>query len=258
MKSTTRRGVPLPTGVAAVGAEAEVSGTVDGAPGFVAQLATRSAAEIRKGRFFGGKRLGKNMVNTLIMSGKQVVNLPNGLTAFRILVLPLLAILIMKDERFFSVVVLAVAGISDVLDGWYARKYRQESVFGKLMDPVADKILLCVAVLFLVAREPDRLGPTLGTLLLAREFLITGLRAMAAGSGIVLGADKMGKIKTFFQMVGLGSTIVGDTWIVQPGWDPVPGRLMGLTLLWIAVVLSYWSMVRYLVVVYRELKAKSD
>lgn len=167
--------------------------------------------------------------------------------------MPLLAILIIKDERFWATVILAVAGFSDIIDGWYARKYRQESAFGKLMDPVADKILLCVAILFLVARPGDRLSPWLGTLLLAREFLITGLRAIAASAGMVLGAGQIGKMKTTFQMVGLGAVIVGNTWFPLEGHGPVPGRAMGLSLLWVSVVLSYWSMVKYLFQVYKTL-----
>ena len=167
--------------------------------------------------------------------------------------MPLLAILIVRDERFWATMTLSIAAFSDIIDGWYARKYRQESAFGKLMDPVADKILLCVAVLFLVARPDDRLSPWLGTLLLTREFLITGLRAIAASSGMVLGAGQIGKMKTLLQMFGLGAVIVGDTWIIKAGWNPVPGRVMGLTLLWMSMVLSYWSMVRYLIIVYRQL-----
>lgn len=192
------------------------------------------------------------------MSQKQLVNLPNALTTFRIVVLPLLAILIYRDERFWATVTLFFAAMSDIFDGWYARRYRQESAFGKLMDPVADKVLLCVATLFLVARTGDRLSPWLGTLLLAREFLITGLRAFAASSGFVLGAGQIGKMKTTLQMFGLGSIIVGNTWIPVETWGPIPGRAMGLTLLWGSVVLSYWSMVKYLFIVYRTVGQRSS
>lgn len=182
------------------------------------------------------------------MSAKPVLNLPNGLTVFRIVVLPLLAILIVKDHRLWATIVIAIAGLSDILDGWYARHYRLESSFGKLMDPVADKILLCVTVLFLVARAHEGMSAWLGTLLLAREFLITGLRALAASAGLVIGAKGMGKAKMLFQFVGLGAVVLGDA---GPAFLPV--YQIGLGLLWISVVLSYWSMVMYLRLVYRQL-----
>lgn len=192
------------------------------------------------------------------MTRKRLVNLPNALTLSRIVVLPLLAILIVKDERWLATLVLAFAGFSDILDGWYARHYRQESALGKLMDPVADKILLCVVVVFLVARGNERMSPTLGTLLLAREFLITGLRAFAASAGLVFGAGRMGKTKAFFQMIGMGSLIVGNTWKPIESLGIIPGYEMGLVLLWISVGLSYWSMVRYMIMVGKELRTKIE
>ncbi len=192
------------------------------------------------------------------MPGEQVVNLPNGLTVFRIMILPLLAHFITRDERLWAVSTLTIAGLSDVVDGWYARRFKQESAFGKLLDPVADKIVLCVAVLFLVARNDGILNPWLGTLLLAREFFITGLRAIAAAAGIVIAASQMGKMKTLFQMFGLGCVIVGDAWHPFADGSAVPGRLLGSILLWISVVLSYWSMTRYLGLVYAKMKESAE
>lgn len=174
------------------------------------------------------------------------------------MVLPLLAMFITRDERFWAVTTLTVAGLSDVVDGWYARRFKQESAFGKLLDPVADKIVLCVAVLFLVARNDGILNPWLGTLLLAREFFITGLRAIAASAGIVIAASQMGKMKTLFQMIGLGCVIVGDAWRPFADGTPVPGRLLGSILLWVSVVLSYWSMSKYLALVYAKMKESGD
>lgn len=185
-----------------------------------------------------------------MVSEKRVVNLPNGLTLFRIAVLPLLAVLIVRDERWWALVVMVIAGVTDILDGWAARKYREESSFGKLMDPVADKILVCVAIVFLAARYAEPIDPWLGTLLLAREFLITGLRAVAASSGLVLPAGRMGKWKAAIQMVGLGAMIIGEQF---PG---LPARPIGLVLLWFSVLLSYWSMVSYLKLVYQKLASE--
>lgn len=179
----------------------------------------------------------------------KLATTPNVLTLSRILVLPLLAILIEKDENFWACVVLTLAGFSDLLDGYIARRNKQESDFGRLMDPVADKVLLCVGVLFLVARGEDRLSPWLGSLLLAREFLVTGLRAMAASRGLVLPAGNTGKWKAFFQFIGLGAYVWGG----QMGGFSF--AVLGQILLWASVVLSYVALVQYSVKIYRELWA---
>jgi CDP-diacylglycerol--glycerol-3-phosphate 3-phosphatidyltransferase len=163
--------------------------------------------------------------------------------------MPLLAILIFMNFRGPAIWVLIIAGLTDVVDGWYARKYQQETPFGKLMDPVADKVMLLVLIVFLVARSSEPLNPWVGTLLLAREFLVTGLRAMAASYGLVLGAGGMGKTKALLQNIGLGCAIGGDTTL-----PPIPGELLGQILLWSSVVLSYWSMADYVKTVYQKLK----
>ena len=181
---------------------------------------------------------------------KRVLNVPNVLTLMRICVVPLLALLIARGHGISACLVLILAGITDILDGWIARKYQLETAVGKLLDPVADKIFLCVAVVFLVARPELPLGPVLATLILAREFLITGLRAMMAAEGIVMPAGQTGKIKTVTQMVGLGALML----MIDP--FGLPSRLIGLTSLWISVVLSYASMLEYIMAAYRELKAR--
>jgi CDP-diacylglycerol--glycerol-3-phosphate 3-phosphatidyltransferase len=182
---------------------------------------------------------------------RRLITLPNCLTVFRIAVLPLLAIAIAMNEGVWACIILVIAGLSDIADGWIARKYQQETAVGKLLDPVADKVLLCVAVIFLVARnDAHHLSPTLGTLLLAREFLVTGLRALAATEGMVIAAGQTGKLKTFTQFIGLGCIMVGG----HPGH--FPAHTVGVFSLWISVVLSYGSMVEYIRAAYRELKSK--
>jgi CDP-diacylglycerol--glycerol-3-phosphate 3-phosphatidyltransferase len=164
--------------------------------------------------------------------------------------MPLLANFLTHRQGLLACAVLAVAGVTDILDGYIARVRKEESSFGKLMDPVADKILLCVAILFLAAAPNTELSPWLGTLLLAREFLITGLRSFVASEGLVMGAGNMGKTKTLLQFLGLGGIMLGLD--IYPGFFLIAGHV----LLWAAVVLSYWSMVRYSTKAYLELKAK--
>lgn len=181
---------------------------------------------------------------------KRLINLPNILSLARIVVMPLLAIFIKQHMGWAALAVLIAAGVTDIFDGWLARRMQQETAFGMLLDPVADKIFLCVAVLFLMANTESGLGPTLATLLLTREFLVTGLRAMAASEGLVVAAGQTGKIKTFGQFVGLGFLMVTREATF------VDARTVGLTALWISVVLSYLSMFQYIYKVYIGLKDK--
>jgi len=181
---------------------------------------------------------------------RRLVNLPNALSMARIVVMPLLAIFIEKQMGLAALSVLIAAGITDWLDGWLARKMKLETAFGKLLDPVADKIFLCVAVIYLMHHPEAKLGPGLATLLLAREFLVTGLRAMAASEGLVIAAGQTGKIKTVAQFIGLGALMVTqELAVVQAFW-------VGHICLWLSVVLSYISMFEYIYKVYVGLKDK--
>lgn len=191
------------------------------------------------------------MINNTAMA-KRLATLPNYLTAFRVVILPLLAFLIMTHRPIASVFLLTLAGLSDFFDGWVARRNREESDVGRLMDTVADKVLLCVAIIFLVADPLQPLDPWLATLLLAREFLVNGLRAMAASVGVIMGAAATGKLKMVTQFFGLGGIMLGQL----PGRVGENFRLTGLILLWISVGLSYFSMAQYLRRAYVSLRNK--
>src|SRR5690606_10247125 len=154
----------------------------------------------------------------------------------RILVLPLLAKLIYSGPASWACILLVAVALTDLLDGWIARKYRQETDLGRFMDPLADKIFLCVCVIFLMARaDGAQLNPVLAALLLCREYLVTGLRGVAAKSGIVMSASRLAKWKTSFQFIGLGFF----TWDVSIYELYLPSA--GTFILWISVILSYWS-----------------
>jgi CDP-diacylglycerol--glycerol-3-phosphate 3-phosphatidyltransferase len=181
--------------------------------------------------------------------------------------MPLLAMLIQSGQGWFAFWILVLAGITDLLDGYLARYLKQESDVGKLMDPVADKVFLCVAVIFLVARtdypsilNPDpSLSPWIAVLLLSREFLVTGLRSMASSVGVVIAASQIGKIKTTFQFIGLGAIIAGGR--LWPNVIPtlelgIPLYALGEIFLWLSIIMSYWSMTSYAYRVYLEFKFK--
>ena len=195
------------------------------------------------------------------------MTLPNLLTGLRLALMPLLAIFIEVHMGWAALAVLITAGVTDVLDGYFARSLKQESNIGRLMDPVADKIFLCVAIIFLLARtnypgilNPDpQFSPWLAFLLLSREFLVTGLRALAASVGVVIAASWIGKVKTVLQFVGLGCIIVGGRLFASQMpfmEDGIPLFALGTVALWASVVMSYWSMSAYAYRVYLEFKHK--
>lgn len=177
---------------------------------------------------------------------------------FRILLLPLFAVLlaydtdypiinldrILKESTFryspgrMATIIVVIAGITDLLDGYFARRWNIVTVFGKFLDPVADKLFLMVGLIMLM--ELERVPHWLVSLLLAREILITGLRGVAAGEGIIIAADKFGKVKYIFQLVGLGFlTWYGNVFGVFAG-D------IGLKILYVALFISLFSGFLYL------------
>ena len=183
---------------------------------------------------------------------RHQLNFPNFLTVLRITLIPLVGFLMGEDRagnglRFLGVTltmgqasawVVLIASITDLLDGYLARRWKSESLFGKFLDPVADKLLLMVGLIALA--KLDRVAPWLVMALLSREFFITGLRGIAIGEGLILSADRFGKVKLIFQMTGLAMLMWGE---------PLGGismRSLGLLILYAALVLSLYSGGRYL------------
>ena len=131
------------------------------------------------------------------------MNLPNRITLFRVLLIPVFVVLLMLENylpyyNFIALAVFAAACFSDFLDGHIARKYNLVTTFGKFMDPLADKILVSTALILLI--EFEKIPAVVVAVILAREFIISGFRLIACDKGVVLAAGYLGKIKTFAQM----------------------------------------------------------
>ena len=143
------------------------------------------------------------------------LTVPNVLTVFRILLVPVLVAALLSgfSSDALAAGVFVVASITDALDGWLARRNRSESTFGKLMDPLADKLLVTSALVSLVAL--DRLQAWVAMVIIAREFAVTGLRQMAIEQGHVLAANLWGKIKTVLQIAMVLALIAVDG---SPAW----------------------------------------
>jgi CDP-diacylglycerol--glycerol-3-phosphate 3-phosphatidyltransferase len=142
------------------------------------------------------------------------VNIPNALTMLRIVAVPVIVVALLDETPNGDVIaaaVFALAAITDGLDGYIARRRSQVTTFGKLMDPLADKLLVVAALIALVSL--DRLAAWVAMVIIARELAVTGLRALAAERGAVISASWLGKLKTGIQVAAIVALIV---------WDPTP------------------------------------
>ena len=132
------------------------------------------------------------------------MNLPNKLTLFRILLIPFFIAFALTSNticRWIALILFIVASLTDLLDGKIARKYQMVTDFGKFMDPLADKLSVCAGLALLV--DWDMMSVWALFIIVAREFIVTGLRLIASGNGVVIAAGKSGKAKTMLQMIVL-------------------------------------------------------
>ena len=131
------------------------------------------------------------------------MNLPNKLTVLRVILIPFFLVALMVDAipygKWIAVGIFVIASLTDMLDGKIARKYNLITNFGKFMDPLADKLLVCSAMIALI--ELDRIPAWVVIIIIAREFIISGFRLVASDNGIVIAAGWWGKVKTVVQMV---------------------------------------------------------
>ena len=163
------------------------------------------------------------------------MNLPNKLTIFRvILVIPFVA-LMLNGYDLWAVAVFIIASLTDLLDGKIARKYNLITDFGKFMDPLADKLLVCAAMICLV--EMGRLPAWMVIVIISREFIISGFRLVASDNGVVIAASYWGKFKTTFQMLMIIVLILNLGGVFD---------MIGLALTWIALILTVVSLIDYL------------
>ena len=174
-------------------------------------------------------------------------SLPNVLTYGRILAVPALAacfLLIKSDAgRWASFVIFVIAGLTDWLDGYLARAWQQQSALGRMLDPIADKLLVGTALLVLVYDNTiDNLTIWAAIIILCREILVSGLREYLAELNVKIHVTKLTKWKTTVQMVALGVLIAGPA-----GERVARGVLMlGTGLLWVAALLTLWTGYGYL------------
>ena len=175
-------------------------------------------------------------------------NLPNKLTILRIAMIPLFVLFFelssLHMNYFWALLVFAIASITDLLDGKIARKYNLVSDFGKLMDPLADKVLVTAALVCFVA-DPAAMTPSWVVIaILAREFLVTSLRLLAAAKGVVLAADKWGKYKTATTMVWICWNLLTMEFSFMLRWADFIG-LIHYILMYLSLFFTVYSGMNY-------------
>ena len=167
------------------------------------------------------------------------MNLPNKLTMFRVILIPFFVIFMLVDitpyDKWIALAIFIIASLTDLLDGKIARKYNLVTNFGKFMDPLADKLLVCSALICLVAL--NRIPAWIVIVIIAREFIISGFRLIASDNGVVIAASYWGKFKTTFQMVMICLMIA----------DIAAISFLTAVVMWAALVLTVVSLVDYLV-----------
>ena len=167
------------------------------------------------------------------------MNLPNKLTIFRVMLIPFFVVLLLFDitayDKWIALAIFIVASLTDFLDGYIARKYNLVTNFGKFMDPLADKLLVCSAMICLV--ELARIPAWVVIVIIAREFIISGFRLVASDNGVVIAASYWGKFKTTFQIVMICLMIA----------DLEPLILITQIVMWVALALTVISLVDYLI-----------
>ena len=197
------------------------------------------------------------------------MNLPNYLTFARMLLVPILVVVLLTrvtNHEIIGVIVFWIASLTDLLDGYLARKWKQVTTLGKLLDPLADKLLILGALVSLV--ELDRAPAWMTVIILSREMAITGLRGIASEEGVTIHAETMGKWKLGAQIAAISCLLLGpklDGWLFQ--WTGLPifryfislprhysfFHGMGMLLLWAAMILAVWSAVSYFRAFWRKL-----
>ena len=172
------------------------------------------------------------------------MNLPNRLTIFRMVLVPLLAVAFSFEAwlpgwNYYAAAIFFLADMTDILDGYIARKQNMVTNFGKLMDPIADKLLFCTAFIMMV--DNGMLNPILCIIFVGREIIVSGFRLVTANSGKVIAANWLGKLKSALQVVAILATLLGNP--VFSRWDfPFDFGLMCT-----AAVFTIWSAVDYIV-----------
>jgi len=183
----------------------------------------------------------------------EIWNLPNGLTLFRIFLVPFLVVVLLtkfSGREYAGLAIFLVAAVTDFFDGWYARRYNQMTRLGALLDPIADKLLMSAAFISLVEMDPKHVPAWMVVIIIGREFAVSGLRSIAAQQGVTIAASPLGKTKTFSQVIAISLLILG--------YELGELRRIGTIALWGVMLFAFASGIDYFIKFTRAVLMKPD
>lgn len=194
----------------------------------------------------------------------KLVNLPNSITLSRIAMIPLLLWILSPhfplqgphgEQEILASVLFVLASITDGLDGYLARKRQQITTMGMLLDPIADKIMVTGALIALVAYNPQVVKVWIVVVIIAREFLISGLRSIASSEGFTIQASDLGKLKTVVQIVCVVSAVLAHHWDQWQFFEVVviPVKWVAIAAIYFTVVVSTISAIDYFVGFWKQI-----
>ncbi len=196
------------------------------------------------------------------------MNLPNSITLSRIAAVPVLIWALSAhspfhgahgEQEIFASLVFIAAAVTDGLDGYLARKRGQITTLGMLLDPLADKLMVSAAYIVLVAYTPGIVPPWIAVVVIGREFLVSGLRSIAASEGFTIQASDIGKLKTVIQIVSVVAAILSHRWVEWVFGPVVIGvHLIAITAIYWMTVVSIISAVDYFIGFWKMVEGAGD
>ena len=195
----------------------------------------------------------KNSLDKLTAEENQrrILNLPNGITMLRVGIIPVLFFLLSDPGRMWSLIIailFIMAALTDLLDGYVARKYHIVTNIGKFLDPIADKIIVNAAMILMI--PIGRIPAWIVSLIIIRDFIVDGIRNIATSEGMIIDASKLGKRKTLCQIFAISALMIHYPFI---GAD---AHIVGMVILYIALWLTIHSGLDYLLMFYRYANKK--
>lgn len=197
------------------------------------------------------------------------MNLPNYITMSRIMMIPLLLWILSShfpwqgpgcEQEIAASVLFVLASVTDGLDGYLARRRGQITTMGMLLDPIADKVMITAALIALVAYNPQVVKVWIAVVIIGREFVVSGLRSIAASEGFTITASELGKLKTVIQIIAVVSAILAHGWDRwQFGVVVIPVKWYAIAAIYFTVVVSVISAVDYFIGFWKQIDyASSD
>ena len=184
----------------------------------------------------------------LTIAGSSNWNVPNVLSAARLLLAIVVCILIEWRFLFPAVICFLVAASTDWIDGWWARRFQQVTKLGRILDPFVDKVIICGAMIALCAVPNSAIAPWMATLVVARELLVTSLRGMIEGQGGDFSAKQLGKWKMVAQCGTVVSVLIELQYATAPAWL----QWTSIALVWLAIIMTVLSGLQYVLLVVKK------